>query len=74
MAAAALASLKAAATDCFPAQAGFGLDESAAGLLVADELRALFLLLGRGCATAPLVGALPPVTLRAVAAEPAPLT
>ena len=50
MAHAALASLKAAAAACAAqyAVAGFCPDEAAAGLLVADELRALFLPLFRG--------------------------
>ena len=42
-----LASLKAAAADCFAAQASFGPDEAVAGLLAANELRALFLPLAR---------------------------
>ncbi len=53
MAAAALAALKAAAADCFAAQAGFGPGEAVAGVLVADELRALFFPLVRGRAPAP---------------------
>ena len=62
MAAAALAALKAAAADCFAAQAGCCPDEVAAGLLAADELRALFFPLARGRATAPSVGAPPAAT------------
>jgi len=85
----ALASLKVAATDCFAAQAGFGPDDAAVGLLAADELRALFLPLARGRASAPPpgppppgtpppgplpAGAPPPATHLAVAAKAAPLT
>ena len=69
----ALAALKVAAADCFAAQAGFGPDEAAAGLLAADELRALFFPLARGRVTAPSAG-VPPPAMVAVAAEPSPLT
>ena len=72
MAEAALASLKAAAADCFSAQAGFGPAEAASSLVTTDELRALFL--ARCLAAAPSAGAPPPATSLAVAAAPAPLT
>ena len=73
MAKAALASVKAVAADCFAAQAGFCPDEAKAGLLAADELRAFFLPLARGRATAPSAGVQPPAML-AVAARPSPPT
>ena len=42
MTSAALASLKAAAAECAAQAAGFSPEEAAAGLIAADELRALF--------------------------------
>ncbi len=67
-----LDSLKAAATDCFTAQAGFVPNEAEADLIAADELRALFLPLARGRASALSEGAPPPATRRVVAAKSAP--
>lgn len=74
MAATALASLKAAAADCFAMQARFGPDEAAAGLIASEELRALFIPVAPSRATAPSVGAPPPATSLAITAAPAPLT
>ena len=68
MAAAALASLKAVAADCFSTQAGFGAAVAASDLVTVDKLRAFYLPLERGRAAAPSA------TRLALAAEPAPLT
>ena len=59
----ALASLQAAAADCAAQAAGFSPDEAAAGLLMADQLHALFLQLASSRGAAPSAGALPPATL-----------
>jgi hypothetical protein len=70
-----LVSLKAAAAECAAHAAGISPDEAAAGLLAADELRALFLQLTRtrGGVTAASAG-VPPSAAQAVAADQAPLT
>ena len=69
-----LASLQAAAADCAAQAAGFSPDAAAAGLLVADQLRALFLPLARGLDAVPSAGALPPTAPHAAAAGNAHLT
>ena len=76
MSSAALASLKAAAADCAAHADGFIPDEAAAGLLVADELRMLFLPLARarGGGTAASVVVPSPAAHQAVAADQVQLT
>ena len=66
----------AAAAECAAQAAGFCPEEAAAGLIAADELRALFLPLARtrGVGAAALAGMPPPAARQAVAEGQAPLT
>ena len=76
MTSAAIALLQVAAAECAAQAAGFSPVEAAAGLLAADELRALFLPLARtqGGGTAASAGVSPKAARQAVAVDQAPLT